>query len=247
MKQKEKKPMNKTDVKLKRVLLVMVSVIVFFVAYFILVVDILPYFVDPRVNTFEGYHRLENWNLPGHAQGDFDQDGKTDWVTFTGCAFLSAADIDKVSEESRCTATGMMEWVFPDQPEIVGQKIANLESFDLGASSDTTPKNWIGHSYMGQDDEGEWTAVVNSKQDGLTLSRIGQDGLLYPVTDIPIEYRIDEALYSLSRLWWVLTSPLFLAMGLSSPIVGPYTTSQVVGISALFLILLLLIAKYLRK
>lgn len=247
MKQKEKRTSSKSVLNIKRVSLVVLSVVALVALYVLLTVYVLPFFIDPRINSFEDYHSLENWNLPGHAQGDFDQDGTTDLVTFTGCAFMSAADIDQIPEEKRCTATGMVEWVFPDQPEIVGQKIANLESFDLGASSDTTPKNWIRHSYMGQDDEGEWTVVVNSKQDGLTLSRIGQDGLLYPVADIPIEYRIDEALYSLSRLWPILTLPLFLAMGLSLPVIEPYTTSQVVGISALFLLLLLLLAKYLRK
>ena len=151
MKQKEKRTSSKSVLNIKRVSLAVLSVIALVAVYALLTIYVLPFFIEPRINSFEDYHRLENWNLPGHAQGDFDQDGKTDWVTFTGCAFLSAAEIDQIPEEKRCTAPGMVEWVFPDQPEKVGQKIANLESFDLGASSDTTPKNWIRHSYMGQD------------------------------------------------------------------------------------------------
>lgn len=178
----------------------------FLTIYFFTAVIVLPYFADPRLSGYVDYHRLYNWDLKHHSwDKDFDGDSKPDMISFTGCAFFSAADISKIPEDRRCQATGISEINAQGQDRSVGQKYIISSKSDLNLTLNTG----VTHSYLFKTKDSEnWHIFVNS-QDTQKIFTIGSNGLLKEMEEpIPLTTKIDEQLYLLSRFFFILAYPL---------------------------------------
>lgn len=105
-------------------------------------------FMDPTLSHFKNYKRLENWNLPTHAYGDFDNDAIEDAISALDyCAFLSSIDTKKVPKNILCTVNG-----FPFEPDSKTHRVGTKYA-------DTTAK--IKHSYLGTYDNRTWQIYIN--------------------------------------------------------------------------------------
>ncbi len=191
------------------------------VAIFILTWLILPFFVNPHFLSFKRYFRLYNWQLPEHAVGDFDGDGKKDLVSFTGCAFLSAASMGGVYKENQCVASGVdLLLANNSDKKLIGQKYINTDTYNLNLDSffsdgprDESKIN-IKHSYLGVDNQDNTFIIVNTGRK-IVAYRVGLNGLLEEVPP-GLMIILNEKLYSFSRMVHVfrlyqITLPLFMA------------------------------------
>lgn len=184
--------------------------------YYLLVVLLLPVFVDPQIQRFEKYEKILNWELPQHARGDFDGDGKEDLVSFTGCAFFSLAEADNIPEKKRCTATGIAMIAYPDQSTRIGQKYIDTDVVDLNlAFTSNTVK--IVHSYIAKNKNENWKLFVNSNN-GMRVYELGNDSILRESHQSLLVYKLNEVLYRISRLSTLLITPLLPLFFILSPL-----------------------------
>jgi hypothetical protein len=58
------------------------------------------------IDTYEGYYPLNNWNMPHHTVGLFDDDNQDDVIDFTGCVFLTRTNNTIIDEENMCNIAG---------------------------------------------------------------------------------------------------------------------------------------------
>lgn len=170
--------------------------------YMVFVFFVVPFFAHPRLARFDQFNRLENWDLTNHGRGDFDGDGKEDFISFTGCAFLSAAQESQIPPEKQCSADGMSSFVFKDTPEKFGQKYIDVEQRDLDGMYHTE----IFFSYMGKYNDQPWKIYVN--RGGWKIFEIGKDGILKEQTNVPFMHRADGWLYAFSAIFVFLAFPL---------------------------------------
>lgn len=176
----------------------------------------LPFFVDPRLSRFEESHRLWNWDLKNHAQGDFDQDGNEDLITFTGCAFFSRVQVEDIPAAQQCTATGIARLTLLNDNQ-VGQKYITTSRFDLNLNT-SDPDFTVTHSYLGKNSDQNWRIFVNSKE-GLHAYEVLPNGVLEKGENITFLNRLDEQLYTLSTFFIVLALPFVVLMFIfSNPI-----------------------------
>lgn len=169
-----------------------------------------PVLIHPRFQNFQDYKPLDNWNLDKHAIGDFDNDGKEDMVTFTGCAFLSSVNEDNISADRRCTASGMSNLVFKDSDNKVGQKYVDISETDLGGNFGY---GVVSYAYMGENQEREWN--IYAERDGKTYVSEIDNGQIKKMTDISLVTKFDRFLYNLSLLFFlgvliIYVSPLVI-------------------------------------
>lgn len=158
-------------------------------------------FSDPKFNRFEEYKQLDNWNLDLHAVGDFDNDGKKDAISYTGCAFLSSINTQDIPQNQQCTSN-LVAVGYPYQKDRVGQKYGDMNTTDL----DLTRALPIYHSYLFKKHNENWKIFVKSKQ--LVIFEIQKGRLLQKMENVPIEFRLDEVLYSMSWFPILLLLPL---------------------------------------
>ena len=155
------------------------------------------FFSDPVIHRFESYQRLQNWDLRQHGTGDYDGDGQNDFITFTGCAFLSSSNLEAIPTEQKCTATGIfsnpsMSGNQLSQP--IGQKYITTDISDLILSNQ---RRKISHSYLGKSNNEDWKIFVRSDK-GLQVFVIGKNGILSEEKNINVTHKIDNFLYILS-------------------------------------------------
>lgn len=153
--------------------------------------------IDPQLNRFEKYERLNNWDLGNHAVGDFDGDGKKDLVDSRGCAFFSSLDTDKINQKQQCVAS-MMTKMYLNNKGIIGQKYIPMEASNLEARDFQGGNNSISHTYLFKKPNENWKIFVNSGE--LSIFEIRKDGLLKKLDNVPFVFRLDELLYSMSFL-----------------------------------------------
>lgn len=163
---------------------------------------VLPSFSNPQLNKFEKYNRLYNWDLPQYSIGDFDNDGKKDAISYAGCAFLSSINTQDIPQNRQCTSN-IAAVDYPYQKDRVGQKYGDMNTTDL----DLTKALPIYHSYLFKKHNENWKIFVKSKQ--LVIFEIQKGRLLQKMENVPIEFKIDEILYSMSRLFTLLILPFY--------------------------------------
>jgi len=161
---------------------------------------LLPNLIDPKINKFDNYQRLWNWDQKQHAQGDFDHDDQEDFVSFTGCLFLSSVNEKNIPDSQKCTAQG----IFNNAEIKVGQKYISSSESDLNLSNIDKK---INHSYISQKQNENWEILVNGNE-GIKIFEIKSGEALKPTGSIPISYQIDELLYNISSLFFLLSIPL---------------------------------------
>ncbi len=188
--------------------------------YYAFVLAFLPFIADPKLSNFEQYYRLWNWDLRQHARGDFDQDGQEDLISFTGCAFLSAVDINTIPESKRCTAIGIASMFVKSDQELVGQKYIENEKYDLNLSTNDQ-KPPVTHSYLGKYKDANWKIYINENKQ-LKSYQIEKNGQLSEIQPTTIINKIDEFLYSISRFFVLLALPLVPLIIIFSPIFAPF-------------------------
>ena len=170
---------------------------------------VLIFFFDPKFNKFENYERLYNWDLKQYAVGDFDNDGKKDVISYTGCAFLSSVSIQNIPQNQQCTEKGTTTVIYyPDKSIKIGQKYIPIQTINLDIESFRGTKRPVSHSYLFKKQNENWKIFVNSE--GLAIFEIRKDGLLQEVSNVPIEFKLDEILYFLSPLGLYILIPLNL-------------------------------------
>lgn len=178
----------------------------FLTFYFAFVWFVLPFLADPRLSSFEKYHRLWNWDLRQHARGDFDNDGKEDLISFTGCAFLSSVEPNKIPSQQTCTATGIADLFLKNNENKIGQKYLETDIYDLNLSA-LDKKELIYHSYLGKNNNENWKIFINSNY-GLQIYDIEENGLLSKESKATFFNHLDEFLYKLSNYFVLLALPL---------------------------------------
>lgn len=158
-------------------------------------------FSDPQFNRFEKYKELYNWNQKQHAIDDFDGDGKDDLVDFRGCGFFSSLDINKVPQQQRCIAP-IMTKIYLKNQDLIGQKIYQLPVSNLEAENIRNyTKLPVSHSFLFKKHNESWKIFVNSRK--LEIFEIRKDGLLQKMKNVPVEFKLDEALYMISELSFI--------------------------------------------
>lgn len=194
-----------------------------FVVYSALVWRGLPLLIDPNLSGFEQTERLKNWDLSRHARGDFDGDGSEDLISFTGCAFLSAAQPDLIPLDQRCTAPGIASFVFDDSR--VGQKYIRTDTsqLDLGTKIGQTR---IRHAYLGKHKDALWRIYAQQSGQSLTSYQIQPDGVLSDPLPVTPLNRLDELLYSLSSLFILLALPTLPLVLLMAPVLSFFQSRE---------------------
>lgn len=173
--------------------------------YYFFVWIVLPFFIDPKIHKFEKYEPLKNWDLDRNAIGDFDNDGKKDLISLTGCAFLSSVGVNNILQEKRCTANEIVPAYYEGKKDIIGQKYIEIDknNIDLNLYNSSS----ITHSFVAKNKNENWKIFINSK-DGLKIYEIQNNGLLKSVDKIGLSHKIDESLYFLSSLFLILVIPI---------------------------------------
>lgn len=176
--------------------------------YFLL--QFLEFLVDPRIGLIESYHALDNWDHKSHGVDDFDDDGQKDLLVFSGCAFLTSVNLEKIPEDRRCTANNVLP-IYPSLrfPEgSIGQKFTERDSsaFDR---EDAFYGNDIFHSYAVKYRSQPWRMLNHQYDRSIQAFSVGSDGMLFetPVTFLDI---INERLYEASQLWFFVWIPLIV-------------------------------------
>lgn len=172
----------------------------FLTFYYCFTFLLLPNLVDPKVNSFSNYYRLYNWDKKQHVQDDLDDDEQTDFVSFTGCIFLSSTNESDIPESQKCTAQG----IFESEKIKFGQKYIDSNEQDSNLNS---VNGKITHSYLSKKQNKNWQLFVNSEQ-GMQLFEIKNNQIIQKVSMIPTSYKIDEILYSISSIFFLLSLPL---------------------------------------
>ena len=151
---------------------------------------------DPRLHHFQDYRRLINWDSPANADGDFDNDGKKDLITASGCALLSSMKVENIPENQKCRADKLVNIIFKDGTERIGQKYASSDS-DF---SYIDPKTPIFHSYLAKDNGENWKIFVNFGK-SLKIYEIKSDGSLVDNGNFSMVNKLDEFLYFISNFF----------------------------------------------
>jgi hypothetical protein len=211
----------------------------FLTLYATFVFVVLPFFEHPRIHHFAEYQRLENWDLGGHARGDFDGDGQEDLISLTGCAFLSKAVITEIPAEHQCTAVGIISMLPGSPDDRVGQKYIDFAgtNLDLAAFDKGLP---INHSYMGRNNGENWKIYLDSPP-GLSAYEIQSNGLLLKVESLPWDHQVDEWLYFFSSFFIFFALPLIPVFFILTPVTEPFRSASS-DIPAMEIIILLVIA-----
>lgn len=176
---------------------------------FVLFLPLSSFMLMPRFHFFTDYRPLNNWDLSNHARGDFDRDGKDDLITFTGCAFLSAVDLEQIPSATRCTARGISFQFDQDKSLIIGQKFIQTEVFDLNLSTQNRAET--GRSFLGKSRDGVWSIYADSAS-GLRRFDILPTGLLSQNDQITLADQLDLFMYGLSNTLLILTLPAFFVL-----------------------------------
>jgi len=187
----------------------------FIALYYAFVWVVLPFFTDPRIQQFNGYHRLENWDLTNHAIDDFDQDGEKDLITFTGCAFFTSVDETTIPEDKKCITPGMAVTTSMEKYKI-GQKYVDTDLYDLTQYHMESIK----HSYVGNVNN-DWYIFINTSNSGLRSFKVVNGGLLEETTTNWKTY-LDEILYLPSSLFVIFALPLMPLQILFEPLLYRY-------------------------
>lgn len=132
---------------------------------------------------------------------DLDYDRKNDFVTFTGCVFLTKIKAESIPQNKRCTAdkiTGMFSETFSTVPT-VGQRYLSPKdnNFNLDGQLESN------YTYLFEKDK-RWYLVTANKE-GTTMYAVDAQGILTPVP-LPLDHQIHLLLYKISEIALV---PLF--------------------------------------
>jgi hypothetical protein len=194
----------------------------------------------PQISGFSEYGSLINWDLDQHGSHDYDGDGKYDFITYSGCAFLSSVDIDTIPKERQCTAANVRMISGSKELSKIGQKYIETEKYDLNWDTDIP----VSHSYLAKYKDTNWRIYLNTSK-GLQAIEIGKDGSLKAVDDIRFANRIDEVLYYISA-WSMYIA--FFTMPVAY-VFGPLLTfggesSEVGSLSSYIVILLVVLSLF---
>lgn len=117
-------------------------------------------------------------NHNGYPTDDFDQDGLTDMIVYTGCALLTATKIEDIPDEERCTVSDIPAWATSEKNiPTIGQKFVSSNEYDLNTKDfEANPTYSLAHIGL-KEGEGEWTIIVTQNGDLYSL-KIDRDGRL---------------------------------------------------------------------
>ena len=162
-----------------------------FIPLLLILLNVFSFFLDDYSHDFSltqkyrPFYHLYNWNLPGHAIADFDSDGKTDEVTFTGCTFLSAAQKRLPVSIRTCTEANM----------IVDPTISKNSAGQQLPFGDP--------SFLAQNKSGMWQYYAYGFT-GFHVYELGKDGIFRPVS--PTLYDV------IDYVWYMPTHILLIVL-----------------------------------
>lgn len=183
-----------------KVILIPIFLYIFFVV-FVLFSTTFP--IHPLIQDFHDYKTLDNWDLDTHAVGDFDSDGITDLVTFTGCAFLSSVNNNSIPENKKCIATGIME-IFIKNPQYhIGQKFIDTNNTDLTLNQDGYQA--LTYAYLGKSKDGLWR-IYSEHENKMVIWEIRKNKLITKTNNVPLATYLDKFIYQASL---ISVTPIF--------------------------------------
>ena len=180
----------------------------------LVLVNIPTFFIHPRLQSFQEYESLKNWNVRSHATGDFDNDGKKDIVIFTGCAFLSSVSEENIPSDRKCTASGMSR-ISSESDHKVGQKYIDFSETDW---TEFNNRQVMDYAYMGKSQEGKW--LIYAESNGRTYISQIDNGVIKRVAEASPAMKLDKFLYSLSAylfligIFFIYASPVILIISI---------------------------------
>lgn len=158
---------------------------IIFIVYFVLL-NVLSFFIDDKntshskTQTWKSYYSLYDWNLPTTTKGDYDQDGKEDYIGWESCAYISSVNPSLIPTERQCRVNGSFIDLDPKQTYI-GQQIGGGRFTFIVK---TQNNKWRHYSYGGL------------LQVGIT--EMNEDGLFKLVSPTVLDY-IDNLGYFFSH------------------------------------------------
>jgi len=204
--------------------------------YFLFVWFFLVNLADPKLTHFQNYHRLVNWDSTAHGDDDFDNDGKKDLITASGCAFLSSVKIDSIPGTQRCKADKLVGSFFKDGTERTGQKYIPTD-LDFSYIDSRLP---VSHSYLARNKGENWKIYIvydgNSK-----IYEIENNGKLVDKGTFSLISRLDEFLYFISSFFVLFNIPLIPLFFTLAPILEKFGFINDSNILFCYLIVLALI------
>jgi hypothetical protein len=221
---------------MKKSIKILVSVLLCYIGLFFFVYFVLFQWTNPQVSKFSDYQSLINWDLNGYGIGDFDEDGEKDFISYTGCAFLSKADLSNVSDDKKCVAKNS-EIIFTagKEMDLIGQKYISLDQYNV----DPNGGDEVFHSYLARYNDSHWRIYLNANGN-LKIFDIGNDGIIKETNEITLANRLDEVLYFISTysmyIFFItipiayIISPFLLMMGGGNSLFV-YITLLVIGVS----------------
>jgi len=179
--------------------------IFFLLTYYSLIYFGLPFLAHPRLQTFQNYYPSFNWDQKQHVKTDLDQDGQNDLLTFTGCLFLSSSSHDQIPADQQCTAEGIYGMYYPNDQQLIGQKVILSAESNLGLDSSSTTQ--ISHSYLAKKSSENWKIFVTQNRQ-LSIYEIKNTGIIEKINAVPFLAQIDEFLYLFSSFFLILLNPI---------------------------------------
>ena len=156
--------------------------------------------LDHPTFSYQDRKSLDNWDLPHHVwKQDLDGDGKNDLVSFRGCAYLSRANSDQISDDNKCDLSYVAPLAGESSSELMGEKYIDFNNLNTN--------NYRGafYSYMFQNESDRWHIVVKENMFGpIKTLKIRDDGLLEP-TFTPLDHRFHIFLYTTSVILLIPT------------------------------------------
>jgi hypothetical protein len=173
----------KKKTKNKSSLFLLIPIIV--IAYFVLL-NVLSFFIDDKnishskTQTWKSYYALYDWNLPTTTKGDYDQDGKEDYIGWESCAYISSVNPSLIPMKSQCNVNGGFIGFDPKQT-YTGQQIGGGRLTFIVKTQDN---KWRHYSYNGLFQ--------------VDITEMNEDGIFKSVNPVVLDY-MDNLGYFLSH------------------------------------------------